>query len=248
MVRKYFVAANWKCNGTLESIKSLTNSFNNLEFDPSKLDVVVFPVSVHYEHTRKLLQSKFSTGIQNVSKFGNGSYTGEVSAEIAKDLNIEYVIIGHFERRKYFHETDQDVREKLQASLKNNLKAVVCFGESLEQREQNKTIEVITKQVKAFVDLIDNFDNVILAYEPLWAIGTGKTATPEQAQLVHKEIRKIVKDTCGEKQANQIRILYGGSVNTENCSSLIKQEDIDGFLVGNASLKESFVDIIKSAM
>lgn len=176
------------------------------------------------------------------------SYTGEVSAEIAKDLNIEYVIIGHFERRKYFHETDEDVREKLQASLKNNLKAVVCFGESLEQREQNKTIEVITKQVKAFVDLIDNFDNVILAYEPLWAIGTGKTATPEQAQLVHKEIRKIVKDTCGEKQANQIRILYGGSVNTENCSSLIQQEDIDGFLVGNASLKESFVDIIKSAM
>lgn len=124
----------------------------------------------------------------------------------------------------------------------------MCFGESLEQRESNKTIDVITKQVKAFVDLIENFDNVILAYEPIWAIGTGKTATPEQAQEVHKEIRKIVKEICGEAQANKIRILYGGSVSVENCTSLIKQEDIDGFLVGTSSLKTSFTEIIKSAM
>ncbi|GAW82687.1 triosephosphate isomerase [Plasmodium gonderi] len=248
MTRKYFISANWKCNGTKENIKTLTTTFNELNFDPSKLDVVIFPVNVHYEYTKSLLNEKFHTGIQNISKYGSGSYTGEVSAEIAKDLNIEYVIIGHFERRKYFKETDEDVREKLQQCLKNNLKVIVCFGESLEQRENNLTIDVITKQVKSFVDLIDNFDNVVLAYEPIWAIGTGKTASPEQAQAVHKEIRNIVKEKCGEKQANQIRILYGGSVNTDNCSSLIKQEDIDGFLVGNASLKPSFVEIIKSAM
>ncbi|CRG94594.1 triosephosphate isomerase, putative [Plasmodium gallinaceum] len=248
MSRKYFVAANWKCNGTQKSIKALIENFNKLNFDPNKIDVVIFPVSVHYEYTRKLLDKKFSMGIQNTSKYGNGSYTGEISAEIAKDMNVEYVIIGHFERRKYFFEKDEDVREKLQQCLKNNLKAVVCFGESLEEREQNKTIDVIKTQVKAFIDLIQNFDNVILAYEPLWAIGTGKTATPEQAQNVHKEIRNIVKENCGEKQSKQIRILYGGSVNTENCASLIKQEDIDGFLVGNASLKDTFVDIIKSAL
>lgn len=248
MTRKYFVSANWKCNGTQESIKALAASFNELEFDPAKLDVVVFPVSVHYELAKSLLKPKFHTGIQNVSKYGNGSYTGEISAEIAKDLNIEYVIIGHFERRKFFHETDEDVKEKLQQCLKNNLKVVVCFGESLEQREKNQTIDVIKKQVNSFVHLINNFDNVVLAYEPIWAIGTGKTATPEQAQEVHKEIRNIVKEKCGEKNAQQIRILYGGSVNTENCASLIKQEDIDGFLVGNASLKPSFVEIIKSAM
>ncbi|VTZ70020.1 triosephosphate isomerase, putative [Plasmodium chabaudi chabaudi] len=248
MARKYFVSANWKCNGTKDSIKTLADSFNTVDFDPSKLDVVVFPVSVHYDLARNLLNKKIGTGIQNVSKFGNGSYTGEVSAEIAKNLDIEYVLIGHFERRKYFHETDEDVREKLQQAIKHNLKAVVCFGESLEQRESNKTIEVITKQVKAFVDLIENFDNVILAYEPIWAIGTGKTATPEQAQEVHKEIRKIVKEICGEAQANKIRILYGGSVSVENCTSLIKQEDIDGFLVGTSSLKTSFTEIIKSAM
>lgn len=248
MSRKNFVAANWKCNGTLESIKTLTNDFNKLEFDPNKLDVVIFPVSVHYEYTKNLLDKKFGVGIQNVSKFGSGSYTGEISAEIAKDLNIEYVIIGHFERRKYFLEKDEDVREKLQQCLKNNIKVVVCFGESLEEREQNKTLDVIRTQMKAFVDLIQNFDNVILAYEPLWAIGTGKTATPEEAQTVHKEIRNIIKQSCGEKASEQIRILYGGSVNTDNCNDLMKQEDVDGFLVGNASLKSSFVDIIKSAM
>ncbi|SBS86859.1 triosephosphate isomerase, putative [Plasmodium ovale] len=248
MKRKSFISANWKCNGTLDSIKSLTDSFNKLDFDPDKLDVVVFPVTVHYDYVRNLLEKKYHTGLQNVSKYGNGSYTGEVSAEIAKNLNVEYALIGHFERRKYFNETDDDVRQKLQQCLKNNLKVVVCFGESLEEREKNKTIEVITKQVKAFIDLVDNFDNVVLAYEPIWAIGTGKTASPEQAQNVHKEIRKIVKEICGEESANKIRILYGGSVNTENCLSLIKQDDIDGFLVGNASLKDSFVDIIKCAM
>ncbi|KAI4836873.1 triosephosphate isomerase [Plasmodium brasilianum] len=248
MTRKYFVSANWKCNGTLESIKSLTESFNKVDFDPSKLDVVIYPVFVHYDYTRKLLKDKFCMGIQNISRYGSGAYTGEVSAEIAKNLKVDYVLIGHFERRKYFKETDEDVREKLQQCIKLNLKAIVCFGESLEQRELGKTIEVITKQVKAFVDLIENFDDVILAYEPIWAIGTGKTATAEQAQTVHKEIRQVVKDICGEKQSKQIRIIYGGSVNTENCASLIKQEDIDGFLVGNASLKDSFVDIIKSAM
>ncbi|VWU49526.1 triosephosphate isomerase [Hepatocystis sp. ex Piliocolobus tephrosceles] len=248
MGRKLFVSANWKCNGTTESIKDLTDSFNKLEFDPEKLDVVIFPVSVHYHQARELLQKRFHTGVQNVSKFGNGSYTGEVSAEIAKDLHIEYALIGHFERRKFFNETDEDVREKLKQCLNNKLKVVVCFGESLEQREKNQTIEVITKQVKAFVDLIKNFDDTVLAYEPIWAIGTGKTATPEEAQIVHKEIRNIVKQICGEKESNKIRILYGGSVNTENCKELIKQPDIDGFLVGNASLKSSFVDIIKSAM
>lgn len=248
MERKNFVAANWKCNGTLESIKKLTDSFNKLDIDANKIDVVVFPVSVHFEYARNLLDKKFSVGVQNVSKFGCGSYTGEISAEIAKDLKVEYAIIGHFERRKYFFEKDEDVREKLQQCLKHNIKAVVCFGESLEERESNKTIEVIKKQVKAFVDVITNFTDVVLAYEPLWAIGTGKTATPEQAQEVHKEIRNIVKEVCGEAASKQIRILYGGSVSTDNCHSLIKQPDIDGFLVGNASLKDSFVDIIKSAM
>lgn len=248
MPRKNFIAANWKCNGSHEFINSLVNHFNKVEFDPQKLDVVVFPVSVHIESVRKLLNKKFSVGIQNVSKYGNGPYTGEVSAEIAKDIHADYALIGHFERRKYFEEKDEDVREKLQDCLKHNLRAVVCFGETLEEREQNKTFEVVKRQLKAFIDLVHNFEKVVLAYEPIWAIGTGKTATPKEAQDVHKEVRNLVKELCGEKHAEQIRILYGGSVNSENCVELIKQKDVDGFLVGNASLKESFVDIIKCAV
>lgn len=247
MPRKKFVAANWKCNGSNELLKSLTNHFNKVEFDPQKLEVVVFPVFVHFDRVRSMLDKKFGVGLQNVSKYGNGPYTGEVSAQIAKDVHAEYVIIGHFERRKYFEEKDEDVREKLQDCLKHNVKAVVCFGETLEEREQKKTLEVVKRQLNSFIDLIHNFEHVVLAYEPIWAIGTGKTATPKEAQDVHQEIRNVVKELRGEKHSEQIRILYGGSVSPENCGELIKQKDVDGFLVGNASLKESFSEIIKCA-
>lgn len=247
MPKKNFVAANWKCNGSNDMLKSLVTHFNKVQFDPHKVEVVVFPVSVHYDRVRNTLDKKFGVGLQNVSKYGNGPYTGEISAQIAKDIHVDYVLIGHFERRKYFNEKDADVREKLQDCLKHNLKAVVCFGETLEEREQNKTLEVVKRQLKAFIDLVHNFEQVVLAYEPIWAIGTGKNATPEEAQNVHKEIRSLVRELCGEKHAEQIRILYGGSVNPENCIDLIKQADVDGFLVGNASLKESFSDIIKCA-
>jgi triosephosphate isomerase len=181
---------------------------------------------------------------QNCSSFGFGAYTGEVTPEQLKDINIEWVIIGHSERRTHFGETNQTLAKKVEIALKAGLKVIYCFGETLAQRENNETIKVVEEQLDAVKPLITNWSNVVLAYEPVWAIGTGKNATSEQVQEIHQWIRSYLQKIDETTEAT--RIIYGGSVTEKNCNELIQIKNVDGFLVGGASLKEAFLQIVKS--
>ena len=180
---------------------------------------------------------------QNVSKTENGAFTGEVSAQQLVDFRIKWTLIGHSERRKLYGETNEIVAEKTKIALDNKLNVVLCVGETFEDREAEKTNDVLAEQLAAVKAAVPNWDNIVVAYEPVWAIGTGKVATPDQAQDAHTFIRGWVKENVSEE--TNIRIIYGGSVNDKNCQILIKQEDIDGFLVGGASLKPNFKDIVE---
>lgn len=170
------------------------------------------------------------------------------SPTILKDLNVEWVILGHSERRNIFKETDQDVAKKTIFALQKGLKVILCVGELLSEREANKTTEVVFRQLQAVKDVVADWTNVVIAYEPVWAIGTGKNATAKQAQEVHNDIRNWLKSNINQATAEATRIVYGGSVNAKNCSELSSEPDIDGFLVGGASLKPEFVEIIHSKM
>jgi triosephosphate isomerase len=197
-----------------------------------------------------LLESNIGLGAQNVFWEDSGAFTGEISAPILKDIGVQYVIIGHSERRQYFGETDETVNKRIKAALKHDLTPIVCVGEVLKERESNKTFDVIKKQCEgAFAGLTsEQMEKLIIAYEPVWAIGTGKTATPAQAQEVHQFIRKLLTKLYGDNVAQTVRIQYGGSVKPENSAELMSQPDIDGALVGGASLKaESFIGIIKNS-
>ena len=176
---------------------------------------------------------------------GFGAYTGEVCADQIRNFDIRWVILGHSERRTHFGETDQVVAKKIESALKSGLNVIFCFGETLAEREQGKTIEVIQRQLDAARPVIgDHWNKVVLAYEPVWAIGTGKTATTEQVDEIHKWIRGYLTKISPE--AGNTRVIYGGSVTEKNCNELINVPDVDGFLVGGASLKEAFIDIVKS--
>lgn len=181
---------------------------------------------------------------QNCSPFGFGAYTGEVTPDQLKDINIEWVIIGHSERRTHFGETNQQLAKKVELALKAGLKVIYCFGETLAQRENNETIKVVEEQLEAVKPLITNWKNVVLAYEPVWAIGTGKNATSEQVAEIHHWIREYLEKI--DESTSATRIIYGGSVNEKNCDELIQIKDVDGFLVGGASLKEAFGKIVQS--
>ncbi len=186
-------------------------------------------------------------GAQNMHWEETGAYTGEVSGKMLEVINVEYVIIGHSERRQYFAETDETVNKKIKSAFNYNLKPIVCVGETLEQKELGKTSEIITNQTKFALEGLSNeqVKNTIIAYEPIWAIGTGKTATSEDANNSIKEIRKEIKNIYGEEVANEVAILYGGSVKASNAKELFETSDIDGALVGGASLKvEEFKNII----
>jgi len=190
-------------------------------------------------------------GAQNMHWEKSGAFTGEISAAMLRDLYCHYVILGHSERRAMFGETDEVVNRKVKAALANNLHPIVCIGETLSQRKSGKTEEIIKSQCQnSFKDLdASNFSNMILAYEPVWAIGTGMTATPQQAQDVHRLIRQLVQDQTDEKTALSIRILYGGSVKANNAAELFNQPDIDGGLIGGASLDaDSLVAIVNAAL
>ena len=186
-------------------------------------------------------------GAQNMHWEESGAYTGEVSGEMLKCIGVEYVIIGHSERRQYFNETDETVNKKVKAALRNDLKPIVCVGETLEQREAGKTEEVITSQTKLALEGLteEQVQNTIIAYEPIWAIGTGRTATPEQAEEMCAFIRNAVIDLYGEETADEVVIQYGGSVKPANATEIMNMDEIDGALVGGASLKaKDFMDII----
>lgn len=194
--------------------------------------------------------SHLKVGAQNVHTEDNGAYTGETSTSMLKDAGCEYVIVGHSERREYFHEDNALVAQKAKKGLDDGLKVIVCVGEKLDDRKSGNHENVVKSQVQAVLEHLDagNADDVVVAYEPVWAIGTGETATPEQAQEMHKFIRSLLADSWSEEDAEKIRILYGGSMKPANAEELLSQQDVDGGLIGGASLKaESFSDIIDIA-
>ncbi|KAK2198412.1 bifunctional Triosephosphate isomerase/Triosephosphate isomerase superfamily/Aldolase-type TIM barrel/Triosephosphate isomerase [Babesia duncani] len=192
-------------------------------------------------------KTKYSIGIQNVSQPKNGAFTGELSIPILEDMGVKWILIGHSERRILFGETDEDVAKKVTLAQESKLSCAVCIGETLDERNEGKLIEVIGRQLDAFIKDGLDWDRIVIAYEPVWAIGTGVVATVEQAQEAHEIIRNRLSFKLGQI-SDKIRIVYGGSVNDANCTDLITCPDVDGFLVGGASLKPTFGDIIKSTL
>ncbi|KAK4579162.1 hypothetical protein RGQ29_029015 [Quercus rubra] len=248
MTRKFFVGGNWKCNGTTEEVKKIVSTLNEGQVPPPDVvEVVVSPPFVFLPLVKNLLRPDFHVAAQNCWVKKGGAFTGEVSAEMLVNLGIPWVILGHSERRLILNETNEFVGEKVAYALSKGLKVIACVGETLEQRESGTTVEVVAAQTKAIAERVSNWADVVLAYEPVWAIGTGKVATPAQAQEVHFELRKWFHANVSPEVAATIRIIYGGSVNGANSKELAAQPDLDGFLVGGASLKPEFIDIIKSA-
>lgn len=245
MGRKFFVGGNFKMNGTIKSITEIIENLNKAKLDEN-VEVVIAPPSLYLLLAREHLRKGLEVAAQNVFDKPNGAFTGEISVDQLRESGITWTILGHSERRVILQEDDSFVASKTKAAIDGGLGVVLCCGESLEQREANKTIEVVTTQLKAVADKIKDWSKIVIAYEPIWAIGTGKVATTEQAQEVHAAIRDWLKKEVSSVAAEETRILYGGSVTEKNSGELAKQADIDGFLVGGASLKPAFVDIINS--
>lgn len=241
------VGGNWKCNGNLAFAKSFpVEVLNKLKFDPKKVEVVVAPTALHLSTVQSVLSNNVHVATQNLSLTGDGAFTGEFSAGMIKDMGVKYTLTGHSERRTLYHETDADVALKTKLALDNGFTVLACIGEYLEERESGKTRQVNERQLNAIREQVEDWSNVVIAYEPVWAIGTGKTATPEIAQDTHAEIREWLGKNVSKEAQNSVRILYGGSVTDANAGDLIKKEDIDGFLVGGASLKPAFHQIVEA--
>ncbi len=250
--RKAMVAGNWKMNKTLSETATLLTELKPLLAEFDNVDLVVCPPFVDLSLAFEMLKdSKIKVGAQNLHWESSGAYTGEVSASMLKDI-CSHVIIGHSERRAMFGESDETVNKKIFAALGAGLQPIVCVGETLEENEAGLTGEVVGRMVREGLKDLSSEEaiKIVLAYEPVWAIGTGKTATPEQANAVHKDIiRPILREMFGEEVGDSIRILYGGSVKPSNAAELFGQSDIDGGLIGGASLKaEDFLGIVKGAL
>ena len=252
-MRKHIVAGNWKMNCTFNEADDLINGImEQLEEKelPRDTQLIVCPPFPYLEMTTDYANdSYFMVGAQNVAAEEKGAYTGEVSAEMLESMEIDYCIVGHSERRAYYGETDQTVAAKVDRLLAHGLKPIVCVGEVLEEREAGKQLDVVKRQVEEglFHLTAEQMKEVVIAYEPVWAIGTGKTATPEQAQEIHAHIRSLLAAKYGKALADDISILYGGSCKPGNAKELFACPDIDGGLIGGASLKaEDFVAIAMS--
>ncbi len=248
-MRQAMVAGNWKMNGSSASVKELITGIK-AGIDQTSAEVAVCPPFVYIPAVAEAITgSPIKLGAQNLCEHDSGAYTGEVAGPMLKDVGCDYVIVGHSERRSLYGETDEVTAIKYAAALKNGLKPVFCIGETLEERESGVTNDVIARQLDAILNTegVASLANAVLAYEPVWAIGTGKTASPEQAQEVHAFIRgKVAALDAGV--ADDLRILYGGSMNPGNAADLIAQPDIDGGLIGGASLKaDDFLAICKAA-
>lgn len=230
-------------------METLVGTLNDASDIPSNVDVVVAPTFVHIPATLAALRKDFAVSAQNCWTKGNGAYTGEISADMIFDLGLKWVILGHSERRHIIKESDEVTADKVAYALSKGLSVIYCIGELLEEREAGNTASVCERQMRALAEKIsaDDWKNIVVAYEPVWAIGTGKVATPEQAQEVHDNVRGWMSESIGAEIGQLVRIIYGGSVNAKNCADLAGKPDIDGFLVGGASLKPEFIDIIKSA-
>lgn len=250
-MRKKIIAGNWKMNNDLQQSISLIEELKNkLQNKTLNCEVIICPPFTSLSEAKKLIEgSVIKLGAQNMFYEDSGAFTGEISAAMLKSVGCEYVILGHSERRTIFGEKDEMINKKIRKAISEKLKPIFCVGETLEEREKDVTEKVIKKQIeKGLKDVTpDEILDVIIAYEPVWAIGTGKTATPEQAQEVHHFIRKLLANMYSKDFANMITIQYGGSVKPENARDLLSQKDIDGALVGGACLKaDSFIGIIEA--
>jgi triosephosphate isomerase (TIM) len=249
-MRKYLVAGNWKMNGGLAVNGDLCERIVAGLAPDDAVTVLVCPPFPYLESVRaKLPHEAVRLGAQNVSAYPSGAYTGEVSAGMLRDLGCEYVIVGHSERRAMMHESSEIVAAKFAAALREELTPILCVGETLEQRESGETEQVIGEQMNAVLDElgVDSFESAVIAYEPVWAIGTGRTASPQQAQDVHRFIRNILVELDVDI-ADKVQILYGGSVKGDNASGLFAMPDIDGGLIGGASLDAAqFLAIAEAA-
>lgn len=249
-MRRPLVAGNWKLNGSLSSISELISGIREQSAKVENAELAVCPPYIYLSHVQKLLQgSEIALGAQDCSDQESGAYTGETAAAMIKEFGCKYNIIGHSERRHVYGDSNDTVATKFAHVVKNGMIPILCVGETLKDREDGHTEVVISQQVNAVLDLfgIEAFKNAVIAYEPVWAIGTGQVATPAQAQEVHEEIR-LTLDAKNKDIAANIRILYGGSMKPDNAKELLQQPDIDGGLIGGAALKaEDFVGIAQAA-
>lgn len=248
-IRRSLIAGNWKMHGTQTEAEHLLSTLKTLIGRPADREVVIAPPFTALEIASRLLAgTSIRLAAQNLFWELQGAFTGEISGPMLKDLGCSHVILGHSERRQYFGETDDQVAQKVRAAQRDGLIPIVCVGETLEQRERGETVALITRQVRAALHGQEKsaFTSLIVAYEPVWAIGTGRTATPIQAQEVHAVIRTTLAELSDHSTAEMVRLLYGGSVKPDNVDSLMAEADIDGTLVGGASLQaEAFARIVQ---
>ncbi len=252
-MRKTIIAGNWKMYKTIPEAIELANGLKRelFKLDANDIDIVLCPAFTALSEVAEVIaESDIQLGAQDMFWQEEGAFTGEISPVMLKDAGCRFVIIGHSERRQYFGETNDTVNKKLKVALKHGLTPIICVGETLSEREAGKTFQVLDDHINnGLKDLIvEDIVKIVIAYEPVWAIGTGKTATSQQAQEAHKYIRNLLVKLYNKEAAQEIRIQYGGSVKPENTAELISQPDVDGALVGGASLKiESFSQIVKTA-
>lgn len=249
-MRKPIVAGNWKMNKQIGEAQELAAGVAEGTTGLDNVEVIVGPTAICLAPVAAVIEgSHLGLAAQTMHWADRGAYTGEVAPGMIKDAGCDWVILGHSERRQYFAESDLEINHKTHVALEHDLKPIVCIGETLEERQDERTLQKVEFQVRAALAGVNKSDikSVVIAYEPIWAIGTGETATPEQAQEVHAEIRQLVADIYDQDAADSLRILYGGSVKPHNIDELITQPDIDGALVGGASLKvDSFVSIAET--
>ncbi len=239
---KKLIAGNWKMNGSLSEAAALSKSIPNVE----NVDICICPPFLHIQTVKDNLQSGVFLGAQNSSQFKNGAYTGDISATMVKDIGAEYVILGHSERRQYFGATDQIISEQAVLAHAEGLITIICVGETESERDQGKAEDVVKSQLLGSLPDCATSENTVIAYEPVWAIGTGKTATPDDVKSMHAFIRNVLKERLDKLAA--IRILYGGSVKPDNAKDLLHIDNVDGALVGGASLKtDQFMAIVNAA-
>ena len=252
MARKLYIAGNWKMNYTAAQAAEIINELKIAVAGVDTIDIAIAPTFTALSSAIEAAAgSNVKIGAQNVHWAESGAFTGEISAEMLNEVGVDFAIIGHSERRQYFGETDETVNQRLKACLGDGLDAIVCVGETLAERKSNITADVVSRQIReGLAGLTANdMEKVTIAYEPVWAIGTGETASPEQAQEVHAQIRTLLDAMFGQDAAATIRIQYGGSVKPGNVAELMGKEDIDGALVGGASLKaDDFSQLIKNAL
>jgi len=249
-MRKKIVAGNWKMNLDKNQALALTNDLVDTLGDlPEHQRVMVCPPSIHLSSVVEVASGSkgLEVGSQNMHQAGSGAYTGEISGAMLKSYGVNAVLLGHSERRAYFHEDNSLLREKVDAALAMGIEVIYCFGEMLEERENETHFYVVSSQLKEALFHLEasQWNHVVLAYEPVWAIGTGRTASPEQVQEMHAHIRSVLADTYGTECADGVSILYGGSVKPDNAKEIFSQPDVDGGLIGGASLKtEDFMAIV----